>query len=303
MMKKYHLFIGIFISAMVITLSFYLKQEVEQTKHVRITPHQKNSGMTAPNGHEVNTSHLNILTNQAQRVTEKKGRPLEVRTLIQYLEEKEKLGLLVGENPADGMVGHDSLINNAFSKGRRSTTNTNRAPGITLINDIYIISLWRHSNPFRAGNDGYDSRLGFDAWTGEYITGISSGGGPRVLHISKETGAGKVGATPKATKYKKRVFDGIEQMELDVIYGRPWNSKPTPEMISPEEAIQVAASQVTDRKYDKSKAPLFVLVDDLYIVTFWKPNIEELADGEATFDTRIGIDATSGKYIAMEIAK
>jgi len=302
MNKKYTLFIGLSILASILILLLSLKKPPEQPNDVQINRPQMNYERAGKNNNEVSSLNHNTQTNQSHSVSEKREQSDEVSTLIQYIEEQEKLGLAVGENPRPGMIEYESLINRAFDKGRRSTTSTNRAPDITLINNIYVVSLRRHSNPFRAGNDGYDSRLGFDAWTGEYIAGISSRSGIRVLHISKNTGAGKVGENHQATKYKKRVFDGIEQMELDVFYGRPWNSKPTPEMISPEEAIQVAASQVTDRKYDKSKTPLSVLMDDLYIVTFWKPNIEELADGEATFDTRVGIDANSGKYIAMEIA-
>lgn len=205
--------------------------------------------------------------------------------------------------PKEGMIDSSAAQKIALQYAR-STSNTNKAPHVILMDDFYIVLLEKIPNPFRVSKKlNIDLKVGIDAWTGEYISGLRSGGGVVLINVNRKTGAGKVGESANADAYYERTFKALRKLMHNVYYGRPWSSEPTPEMISPEEAIQIAASQVAKRKYDKSKEPLPVLVDDLYIVTFWKPNIEELPDGASTFDTRVGIDANSGEYIAMEIAK
>ena len=175
MKNKHILLTGILILVPVLVIIYSVRPE--QSNDVQIKIIQNNSERTESKKHEISQLNPNILTNEDHSISANKERSDEVRTLIDYIEEQERLGLQVGKKPEDGMADHRVLINSAFQTGCRSTTSTSRAPDITLINDIYIVSLWRHSNPFRAGDDGFDSRLGFDAWTGEYIAGISSKGG------------------------------------------------------------------------------------------------------------------------------
>lgn len=221
---------------------------------------------------------------------------------IAYLKEKEAQGLPVGDDPEEGMVDRELLIQRSFLKSR-TTSNTNRAPYIVLIDDVYIVSLWRHSNPFRIGEPGFDLRIGFDAWTGELILSLSGGGGVGILNVNKETGAGRVGETPKAKRYQQRVFDRLEKLELDIFYGRSWGLEPKANMIKPEQAVSMAKKQVVKRKYDREKEPFTVLVDDLYIVTFWDIDADKLTERSKAYDSRVGIDAYSGEYVAMETTR
>jgi len=272
------------------------KQSVEKTIDkllVQSSPSMKEDNGLGSNNTSSKTSVLGKLS---------KDRRLKVRNCIKYIEEQEKLGQAIGDLPQEGMVSPEILVKRAFMKVR-STSDPERFPHIVLVDNFYVVSLWKHPNPFRAGGAGFDLRMGFDAWTGEYISGLSGGGGIISLTIDKKTGAGLTGEVPEAKEYKKRVFDCLKELGMRVFYGRPWNSEIKPNMIAPEESIRIARKQVADRDFDPNKEPLAILVDDLYIVTFWKKGVEKLPDGWKSYDSRVGIDAYTGEFIAMEITR
>ncbi len=172
-------------------------------------------------------------------------------------------------------------------------------PDVFWVDDIYIVRFFLHPNPFLAGKiPSLDA--GIYARTGECFIGHRGGGGVIRINIRKETGAANA---EDAAKYKERFLQGAKTLGQNIFYGREWESEAQPKMISKEDALAVAKRVIEERDYDRAAEPLVLLVDDLYIVAFWKPDREKLADFDTTYDSRVGIDAYTGEFIAMETTR
>ncbi|MEE9368111.1 MAG: hypothetical protein V3V05_04510 [Pontiella sp.] len=144
-------------------------------------------------------------------------------------------------------------------------------------------------------------RIAIDAQTGEFISTEGLNRGVVGIRTSRETGAGMVDETPQAEEYLASLSNGLKELHRRVLHSQPLQSEPQPGMLAPEEAVRIAMEQVADRNYDRNKEPLAILVDDVYIVIFWYTNADQLPDGSPSYDSRVGINAKTGEYIAMEI--
>ena len=218
------------------------------------------------------------------------------------LKEREAEGLPVSDILETGMIAPEKSLQIA-SQHVRKTSNIDRPPDVVLIDGFFIISYRNHENPFRAGDPDYDCRIAIDARTGEFISVEGLNRGVVGISTSRKTGAGMVDETLLAEVYKEKLLDGLKELHRRVLHGQPLESEPQPGMVDPQEAVRVAAKQVVDRNYDQSKEPWPILVDDVYIVTFWKNETDKLPDGWPTYDSRVGVDAVTGEFLAMEVTR
>lgn len=220
----------------------------------------------------------------------------------ELLEERKSLGLSISDAPDTGMIESEKAIQIAVQHSQE-TSNTNQAPEVALVDGFYIISYKNHDNPFRVGDPGDDCRIAIDAQTGEFISTEDLNRGVVGIGTSRKTGAGMVDESSQAEEYSAKLFNGLKELHRRVLHGQPLKSDPQPRMIALAEAIKVAMEQVSDRDYDQNKEPLAILVDDVYIVTFWENDADKLPDGWKSYDSRVGIDANTGEFIAMEITR
>lgn len=226
----------------------------------------------------------------------------DYRRSLAYLSEQEAQGLHVGDKPKEGMIKLEEVVEVA-SQHTRNTSNTNKPPSVILVGDFYVVTYEKYKDPFLAGKPHFDCRIGIDAWTGEYISLLRSGGGIIKFQLSKKTGAGVLGENPQTEIYQKKLFNSLKTLTLRCKNSHPLESVPQLGMIPPDEAVKLAVEQVQNRNYDQQKAPWAILVDDVYIVIFWKSRGADIPDGMPIYDSRVGLNAHTGEYIGMEITK
>jgi hypothetical protein len=204
---------------------------------------------------------------------------------------------------AEKMLEDEKVISIALGHAR-TTSNTNQMPEIELREGVYIASYKRYDNPFRGGDPGFDCRIAIDALSGKLISVQGLNRGAEGCRMSRRTGVGLIDEAPQAKIYQERVSDALRELHRRIQYGHPLASSPQSGMINQEKAVQRAREQVADRKFDPNKSPWPILINDIYIVTFWRYDEDVYPEwGNLLYDSRVGIDAKTGGFVAMDITR
>lgn len=239
---------------------------------------------------------------ESTRTQQKKNKNQLFWRSLDFITAQKEAGLPVGDSIKTGMVEKEKAISVAWENVKyRDTCDPNEPPEVLLVNDLYIITFWNFDSPFHSyPTRGIDTQTGVDAWTGELISIRLSGDSVCAIGYGRRTGGD--GSEEKRHAYQERLGNSLLELHERINRGRLLESEQQMGMIDPQEAVKSAAKQVEDRLYDRNKEPWPLLVDDVYIVTFWKPEADIPTEGGRLYDCRIGVDAYTGEFIAMDVA-
>lgn len=193
----------------------------------------------------------------------------------------------------------EEVIEIAMSHAR-DTCNTNATPFVELTNGIYKITLWSYPDPFRAGPMKSDAVVWIDAVAGNRKDMAVAMGGTGILQADRYSNPGKTDEQRK--KNMRMVGMALNTLKHRAIRGQTLSDTPEKDMVPPQIVRETARKHVRmrQRSYDASREPPVFLVDDIYIVVFWKKP-ESIGEKGPTYDCRVGIDAYNGQVINMEI--
>lgn len=299
MNKKFYRYLILFVSLSIgIALTVAISRNAIQYKKI---PTASNFTIFERTNKEGSRAVLITPSNCASEATSEQSTLENRRTRFGQALTKKQAGDFSGIILA-GMITREKAREISLKYSRDSSC-VNIEPEIVLIDDVYLVTLFRRPNPFIVSNKTPDIEIGIDAFSGEYLAAIRHSGGVVRLNIDRETGAGIAGKDPEAQKYYDRAFSALKTLSLNAYYGKPEKSIHSPDMISSEEAIIQAKLYLKKTDTTWTEPPLASIVKDAYIVTFWKPNKDGLAEGELRYTSRVVIDAITGEYIAKETAK
>lgn len=290
-----------------ITCFFYVLSKIDTDQHSS-KPKQMTLGQQLPDEKkvEVSLSDKELQSRAPQSRSSAipaKEKHLMVMKCKRIIDERRAQGIPVSDSKQKGMIDEAAVLSRA-TEFTSKTSDTSRPPDIALVGDYYIVSYYKNANPFRADDGAYDCRIAIDAWSGEVVSIEGLTRGVYRFPMSNKTGAGDVNESSDALVQRKRVYDALQALTLRVMHGKQLNSDLEDAMVSPHVAVQSASQEVKTRSYDNSKEPLVILVEDIYIVTFWKNSkLINSKDGYVLYDSRVGIDAFTGEFIGMEISR
>jgi hypothetical protein len=229
----------------------------------------------------------------------------EMGASIALLHERWTKGKILEDAPQKGMANAVDVLKSAIARLGMSSSLNVMASRIFLVGDSYIVCVPRYQNPFYFYPDNlwdFGLWLGYEAWSGKFIaTQHPADGGQMAYMLGSKTGGD--GNESSIASYQNRFLASLEKLHNRICYGQVSESERNEGMIESVEAIKIASTQIEDRTYDQSKKPLPLLVDDVYVVVFWKRSEEINSTGDFLYTARVGIDAYTGEFIAMEIPR
>jgi hypothetical protein len=246
-------------------------------------------------------------TPQPTEVRNNNGTPQKLANISHYpslLYERWTAGSdPIGDPPLTGMISQKTVLNQAIGKlGKSNSLNVDTAE-IYLIEETYVVCVPRYKEPFYYYPEGlwnFGRWLLYNAWTGEYIGAKTPTDSVIPIGFSNKTGGDGTEESAKANK--SRLSEAIREMHNNIRHGKVTESEPQNGMIDSGTAVKSAENQINDRNYDPNKEAWPILINDIYIVTFWKKDEDINPKGGRTYDCRVGVDATTGEFIAMDVA-
>lgn len=205
-----------------------------------------------------------------------------------------------------GMISKDLAARSAIESGWLSGReyDEKRASGVVLIEDVYMVVFWKKTNPYRKQSKAWALQVEVSAWNGEVVSGSVPGGGSQKIYLRSDDGTSEEPRTREQELLVQewgnllgRLDDAAtERGEIPESVGDvPYS------VVSPATAIAEAKKWAAQRKYNRSTQPAVSLIDNMYVVTLWKENPEDVRPGLPLYDSRVLINAETGKYMKMEI--
>ena len=200
-------------------------------------------------------------------------------------------------NSSTGSVDLAGMLSRAEAKALAFSScgleqNANRRSTVSLIGDVYIVEIDRPENIFRNTQQRHYI-VGLDALTGSVLSKGMNEKGMQFYWTDKDT--------RESPEKSQRVQRAILELDERASTGEELNSTLVEGMISPEIALSVAEKQVTFR--EGVLPPLAVLVDDVYMVVFWRPDGKFARYHKKKYYERVVVDAYTGEYVGMETTK
>ena len=229
---------------------------------------------------------------------------IETKEVAESLKKDKPKSLATNAKPKPGMISVETVLEMAVQHAsQRSSFSTNQVPDIALVEDRYVVTFWQRKNPYRPSVRYFDSKVRIDAWTGEFIRLEFNQSGVKGFGFSPKIGDGTLTTAEERGLFQK-MTKKIEVLDAKAIQEGvlPEGENPSPEMVNAQDVIRAAEIEVADRNYDRKQSPQAVLIDDVYIVIFWKHPDAVPVRGRI-YDSRVAIDAKTGEYIAMEITR
>lgn len=218
------------------------------------------------------------------------------------LEQLKELGDsdLPSDVPARGMIPKSKAIEHAGERVDFRNYDRAQAPVVLLIEECFVVRFFNFPNPFRAGENTINTSVVLDAWTGEVLSVRNARGGTKIRIMDRKSQG-------RTEKEKTANFEKIKaawlKRSMQIRSGQSsLSGEPKDKMLSVEAIASIARqhAKFRDRNFDPNQKPMVTLVDNIYIVVFWRhPDL--IAERGSTYDSRVFIDAYSGRVIGMEI--
>ncbi|WP_372847119.1 hypothetical protein [Pontiella sp.] len=215
----------------------------------------------------------------------------------------EKSNPLVNSKPQLGTISSNQALEMVRSRinqvEKKYEVLGQRESRVIFTNNLYVIALYSYPNLFKSGSMSV-SYFGFvDAFSGDFLGIRDVGGGTNIRTLDPKSQG--VTEEEKAAHLERIKVSGMELGER-VRYGRVLSDSENESMIPPAEAIRFAElhAEHRGRQFDKGRAPMPILIGDVYIVVLWR-NPEQVKEGENTYDSRVFLDAETGNIIGMEV--
>ncbi len=201
----------------------------------------------------------------------------------------------------EGMTSENNAIECARARIDFRNYDRSQDPTVLLFDECYVVLFSDFPNPYRAGKNTINTRVVVDAWTGEAIGLRHARGGPGIHLLDPKT-PGDSEEETLSNKTKMRTAGN--ELNKRIKYGQPLNSEPQADMVPPEMAIGTARQYAVsrNRNFDLNQEPQAVLIDDVYFIVLWR-HPDRVSERGVIYDSRVGIDAKTGKVLAMEITR
>lgn len=198
-------------------------------------------------------------------------------------------------------VSPEDAVEIAIQEIRTDFDDISQTPDVMRTNDIYLVQFWRRRNPY-VNRSSYSSKCSINAYTGEVISTIYYHGGTALYQFKRVKGDPL--AKEEREKYAKSVMSALSELEnRGRKLGRlPDGDKPTTDMIAPAIAEAVGRKIITGKRYDLSRPPQVALVGNIYIVIFWKLADQVTFENDLLYAYRVGVNAITGDFMALETA-
>lgn len=191
-------------------------------------------------------------------------------------------------------------MNYVHEEGGDDKYDKNRAPGIYETVNTVEVTFWRKTNPFKNQRDFFAVKVNVDRKTGEVTSVLFPSDGGDSKYVFRLSPSLDELSLEERQVYQQRLFDVFSSLdELALKTGElPDVSSSVKHAVSKEEAIEIASSVEKRKAYDEESPPHVSLVDNAYVVTYWKLP-EEIDIAWTRYAYRICIDAEIGEYIGM----
>lgn len=222
------------------------------------------------------------------------------------LEDMWEQDLVVQSELLPGMILVGIAERNAVESGWLSGReyDEKRAPGVVLIEDVYVVVFWKKTNPYRKQSKAWALQVEVSAWNGEVVSGAVPGGGSQKIILRSDDGTWNEPWTDEQELRARKWGDLLGRLD-DAATERgeiPENVGDAPDgVVSRAAAIAEAEKWAAKRAYDRAAPPIVSLIEGVYVVAFWKNNPEGVGPGSPLYDSRVLIDAETGNYLKMEI--
>lgn len=179
---------------------------------------------------------------------------------------------------------------------RRATCDTNAIPSIVLEDSTYIVTFWKHENPFYAGSRDFDAKISVDAETGEVIKTLVGRGGVGMYMLDPKSSGSNM---EEKERNVPRVREAGFELNRRVKAGLPL-SDAIPKEVPNVLVIARQHAKARGRQYDEIQDPMLLRIGKVYIVVLWS-SPELVKDGGATYDAKVFLDVDSQMIIGMEV--